>query len=107
MTNQLEEIIKKIFEEAWHESLSIKSKDEEKNCDCLYGYFLENIRTTYPAYAKELMEKCLPAEKDGVNAYDTCVEHDYVGISCLKCSGFNSAIVEMRKNINKEIIVED
>ncbi len=56
---------------------------------------IDFISTTYPAYAKEFANGCLPEEKEtlpisGKEGYD-------------KNAGFNSAIAEMRGNINKEI----
>ena len=87
-----EEIIKKFREELklWRPVFYAGQITEEE-----WKEIADFISTTYPAYAKEFANGCLPEEKEtlpisGKEEYD-------------KNSGFNSAIVEMWTNIDKEI----
>ena len=46
------------------------------------------ISTTLSTLVKEMEGLSM----DGINIYDTCVEHNFVGAECKECEGFNAGI---------------
>lgn len=112
---QLEEIIKKFREEYF--DINTASGVNKKYISSNFLKLIEDVEsfisTTYPAYAKEFVEKCVPKKnpnepqlcqnRNGLDYCGTC-EQGWEDCSCpARNTGFNSAISEMRKNINKEI----
>jgi len=98
MKKELDEIIKK-----FEETKFVKEGGSAFECsdyEIMYEELIDFISTTYPAYAKEFAESCVPEERIPKFKIGNPVEYAQ---ETLYAIGFNSAIFAMRENINKEI----
>ncbi len=68
-----------------------------KDCRC----FCHRDENTLSSTLSTLVKEMDGLSMDGINIYDTCVEHRFVGAECKECEGFNAGISAAIEVVNR------